>query len=457
VIRLYNTLSGKKEEFKPIQEGKVGMYFCGMTVQDRPHIGHIRAFITADVIRRYFEYRDFDVMLIQNITDIDDKVIQKAEETGKDFRRIAKRNIDEYFESADILNIKRANFYPEATKHIQEIQELISLLINKGFAYVSEGNVYYDVSKFSGYGKLSGKKLEDLRVGARVEPDKLKRNPVDFSVWKAAKSGEPWWESPWGRGRPGWHIECSAMSMHYLGETFDIHGGGADLIFPHHENEIAQSEAATGKRFARYWVHNGLLNLTGEKMSKSIGNVFFISDILKIYNPDVVRLYFLSTHYRSPLDFYEERLKEQEGGYLRLKQVLFLLSQVKGEEKKPNSEVIDKFVEAMDDDFNSPKGLSVIFSLSRDVFEAFDKEPDKEWLLSARITLKTMLKVLGLFETEEEDHIGHEEELIEIILKLRKDLREKRLFDIADKIREDLSELKIEIEDSQSGSRWKKV
>ncbi|MCK4585628.1 cysteine--tRNA ligase, partial [candidate division WOR-3 bacterium] len=313
-MRIYNTLTRKKEEFKPLEEGKVKMYVCGLTVQDRPHIGHIRASITADILKRYFEYSGFDVTLITNFTDIDDKLIEKEKETGEDFRSIARRIIDEYFENADKLNIKRADFFPEATKHIQEIQELVSRLIEKGFAYVSGGNVYYDVSKFSGYGKLSGKKLEDLRVGARVEPDETKRNPVDFVVWKGAKPGEPWWESPWGRGRPGWHIECSAMSMHYLGETFDIHGGGADLMFPHHENEIAQSEGATGKPFARYWVHNGRLNLSGEKMSKSIGNVVLISDILKTYKPDVVRLYLLSTHYRSPLEYYEDRLKEQEGG-----------------------------------------------------------------------------------------------------------------------------------------------
>jgi len=457
VIRLYSTLSGKKEEFKPVKDGKVGMYFCGMTVQDRPHIGHIRAFITADVIRRYFEFSGFNVKHIQNITDIDDKVIKKAEETGEDYRSIAKRNIDEYFESADKLNIKRASFYPEATKHIQEIQELVAVLVEKGFAYVSDGNVYYDVSKYSGYGKLSGKNLKGLRVGARVEPDKLKRNPVDFSVWKAAKQGEPWWESKWGRGRPGWHIECSAMSMHYLGETFDIHGGGADLIFPHHENEIAQSEAATGKPFARYWVHNGLLNLTGEKMSKSVGNVFFISDILKIYKPDVVRLYLLSTHYRSPLDFYEERLREQEGGYERLKQALFLLSKIDNKAPGVDKKVLDGFREAMDDDFNTPKALSLIYSLSRDVFEAFKKNPEEKWLLTARVTLKTMLKVLGLFENEEENNIGHDKELIELILNLRRVLREKKLFDVADKIRSDLLQLSIEIEDTSDGSRWKKI
>lgn len=455
MIRIYNTLTRKKEEFKPLEEGKVKMYVCGLTVQDRPHIGHIRASITADILKRYFEYSGFDVTLITNFTDIDDKLIEKENETGEDFRSIARRIIDEYFENADKLNIKRADFFPEATKHIQEIQELVSRLIEKGFAYVSGGNVYYDVSKFSGYGKLSGKKLEDLRVGARVEPDETKRNPVDFVVWKGAKPGEPWWESPWGRGRPGWHIECSAMSMHYLGETFDIHGGGADLIFPHHENEIAQSEGATGKPFARYWVHNGRLNLSGEKMSKSIGNVVLISDVLRIYKPDVVRLYLLSTHYRSPLEYYEDRLKEQEGGYERLRQVLFLLPQTEGEEGELIKETIDKFKEAMDDDFNTPKALSAIYSYTKDIFETMKKGPGRKWILSAKKTLKEMLSVLGLFESEE-DHEKKDDDLIDLLLTIRSDIREKKLYELSDKIRDGLKKLNIEIEDTDEGSRWKK-
>ncbi|MCK4234334.1 cysteine--tRNA ligase [candidate division WOR-3 bacterium] len=457
MIHIYNTLTRKKEEFIPLEEGKVKIYFCGLTVQDRPHIGHFRAFITGDILKRYFEYSGFDVTLIMNFTDIDDKLIKKQNETGEDYRRIARRIIDEFFDNADKLNIKRADFYPEATKHIQEIQEFVSRLIKKGIAYVSGNDVYYDVSKFKGYGKLSGKKIDELRVGARVEPDENKRNPVDFVVWKGAKPEEPWWESPWGRGRPGWHIECSAMSIHYLGETFDIHGGGADLIFPHHENEIAQSEGATGKPFARYWVHNGRLNLKGEKMSKSIGNVVLISDILKTYKPDVVKLYILSTHYRSPLDYYEERIKEQEGGYERLNQILFLLSQTKGKGGKVNKEIIDKFKEAMDDDFNTPKALSVIYTYTKDIFETIKRNPDKKLILSAKETLKEMLSVLGLFESVEEDHIKHDEELIELLLKLRSNLREKNLYELSDKIRNGLKNLDIEIEDTPEGSRWKRL
>ncbi len=457
MIKLYNTLTGKKETFKPLKKGKVGMYICGLTVQDRPHIGHIRAAITGDIIKRYFEYSGYTVTLVTNFTDIDDKIIQKAKESGEDFRKIAKTIIDEYLEVSDKLNIQCADYYPEATKHIQEIQEFIAQLIEKGFAYVSRGNVYYDVSKFKSYGKLSGKILDELRVGARVEPDETKRNPVDFVLWKATKEGEPWWESPWGRGRPGWHIECSAMSMHYLGETFDIHGGGEDLIFPHHENEIAQSEGLTGKPFAKYWVHNGFLNLRGEKMSKSLGNVVLVRDILKIYNPDTVRLYMLSTHYRNPIDYYEERLKEQEGGYERLNQVLFLLSQIDGDEIEVDSKIIGQFKEAMNDDFNTPKALSVIYSYSRTVFEIFKKQSNTRQLLSARKTLREMLGVLGLFGSEEKEHVSQDDKLIDLLLAVRSELREKKEFEVADKIRDNLRKLKIEIEDTDKGTRWKRT
>lgn len=433
------------------------MYVCGLTVQDRPHIGHMRAFMTADVIRRHLEYCGFEVMLVTNFTDIDDKIIEKSNETGEDFRSIGKRIIDEYFDVADRLNIKRASYYPEATKHMQEIQLFVAKLIDKGLAYESQGNVYFDVSKFKGYGKLSGKKLDELRVGARVAPDETKRNPVDFAVWKAAKEGEPWWESPWGRGRPGWHIECSAMSMHYLGETFDIHAGGEDLIFPHHENEIAQSEGLTGKPFARYWLHNGFLNLSGEKMSKSIGNVVLVRDILSIYKPDVVRLYLLSTHYRSPMEYFKERLEEQEGGYNRLKQVLFLLGTDELGSGEPDSEILNDFKKAMDDDFNTPKALSVIFDYARRVFDAMGRNPEKAWILSARATLKKMLSVLGLFESEESKTDGKDDELIELLLEVRTTLRDQKQFELSDRIRKRLEELDIDIEDTKEGSRWKRA
>lgn len=458
LIQIYNTLSGKKEVFKPLTEGRVRMYVCGLTVQDRPHIGHIRAFMTADILRRYLEYSGYDVTLATNFTDIDDKIIAKSQETGEDFRTIAKRIIEEYFVVADRLRIKRADYYPEATKHIQEIQIFVGKLIDRGLAYESHGNVYFDVAKFKGYGKLSGKRLDELRVGARVAPDETKKNPVDFAVWKAVKEGEPWWESPWGRGRPGWHIECSAMSMHYLGETFDIHAGGEDLIFPHHENEIAQSEGLSGKPFARYWVHNGFLNLSGEKMSKSIGNVVLVSDILSLYKPDVVRLYLLSTHYRSPMEYYKERLEEQEGGYNRIRQVLFLLGQDELDGSRADRKVTDQFRKAMDDDFNTPKALSVIFDYSREIFDRMGKKPDQAWILSARATLKEMLGALGLFESEEDDVAGgRNDELVALLLEVRKALREQKHYKLADSIRDGLKKMGIEIEDTQEGSRWKRA
>jgi cysteinyl-tRNA synthetase len=455
LIELFNTISGKKDKFVPIEEGKAKIYVCGLTVQDRPHIGHMRAYITSDVLKRYFEYCGYDVTHVQNFTDIDDKVIKKSKESGEDFRKIARKNTEEYLKSSDNLNIIRADYYPEATKHIQEIQEMVTRLLENGLAYVSGKNVYFEVSKFRGYGKLSGKKLDELRSGARVEPDKTKKNPEDFALWKGRKPGEPWWESPWGRGRPGWHIECSAMSTHYLGDTFDIHMGGEDLIFPHHENEIAQSEGATGKKFVNYWVHNGFLNLSGEKMSKSIGNIILINEILENYEPDVVRLYILSTHYRSPIDYYEQRLSEQIGGYQRLKQVIFLLSQIKEKEGKPDKKIIDKFKEAMDDDLNTPRALSVIYDYVKDIFETFEKNPKDNWLFNARATLREMLNVLGLFQKKEIEY-RRDEEFIDLLVKVRSDLRNRGLFDVADNIRDELLKLNISIEDTPGRSRWKR-
>ncbi|RKZ24516.1 cysteine--tRNA ligase, partial [bacterium] len=299
---IYNTLTRKKEEFQPVEDGKVKIYFCGMTLQESPHVGHMRAFIFADVMRRYFEYKGYEVTYIQNFTDIDDKVIEKSREEGRDYRVITQEFEREYMEVSDALNIKRPLLFPRATQHIKEIIELIQKLEQKGFAYAVGGDVYFRVRAFKDYGKLSWRNIDELISGARVEVDPKKKDPLDFALWKSAKEGEPCWESPWGKGRPGWHIECSAMSMHYLGETFDIHGGGNDLIFPHHENEIAQSEAATGKTFARYWVHNAMVNIKGDKMSKSLKNFVPVKELLQKYEPDVIRYFLVSSHYRSPID-----------------------------------------------------------------------------------------------------------------------------------------------------------
>ncbi|UCG50640.1 MAG: cysteine--tRNA ligase, partial [Candidatus Latescibacterota bacterium] len=318
-LRVYDTQRAKKLEFQPVHEGKVGVYFCGMTVQDKPHMGHMLAFVAGDMIRRYLEYKGYDVTFIQNFTDIDDKIIDKANEEGVDYTEVAERNIKAYFDAANALHIRPATLYPKATEHIQEIIDLIATLVEKGHAYEAGGDVYFRVRTFDDYGKLSKRKVDDLMAGARIAVGEHKDDPLDFALWKGAKPDEPWWDSPWGRGRPGWHIECSAMSMKYLGETLDFHGGGEDLIFPHHENELAQSEAATGHPFVHFWLHNGLLNLKGEKMSKSTGHFFAMEDVLGEFSGEVVRFYLLSAHFRKPSEYSRERLEEAKRGYERLR------------------------------------------------------------------------------------------------------------------------------------------
>ncbi|MEO0096454.1 MAG: cysteine--tRNA ligase, partial [candidate division WOR-3 bacterium] len=316
-LKLYNTLTGSLEEFKP-QSDVVRIYSCGLTVQGPPHVGHIRASMTRDILRRWLEFLGYKVRSIENFTDVDDKIIAKQKEFNTDWRMIAEENIQKYINLCDSLNIMKPHYYPRASQHIEEIIDLIQRLIEKGFAYEKSGDVYYRVRKFSDYGKLSKKSIDELLSGARIEPTELKEDPLDFALWKAAKPDEPYWLSPWGKGRPGWHIECSAMSMHYLGESFDIHTGGEDLIFPHHENEIAQSEGATGKEFVHYWLHNGMVNITGEKMSKSTGRYFLMEDIVKDFSPNVIRLFLLKTHYRSPIEFSKERLEEAKSAFERI-------------------------------------------------------------------------------------------------------------------------------------------
>ena len=313
-LRIYNTLTGKKEEFVPIHEKRVGMYVCGVTVYDLCHIGHARSAIIFDTIHRYLQYRGYEVTYVRNFTDIDDKIINRANAEGTDFKTIAEKYIHEFQVDMGALGLERATIEPRATEHIPEMIRLISTLVEKGYAYARGGDVFFAVGRFRDYGKLSKRNLEEMQAGARVDIDEKKENPLDFALWKGSKPGEPFWESPWGKGRPGWHIECSVMSQKYLGETFDIHGGGKDLIFPHHENEIAQSEAATGKLFARYWVHNGFINIDKEKMSKSLGNILTIKDILKEWHPEALRLFLLSSHYRSPLDYSEASLGEAKAG-----------------------------------------------------------------------------------------------------------------------------------------------
>jgi cysteinyl-tRNA synthetase len=467
-IRVFNTLSGMKEDFVPLKKGHVGIYFCGMTVQERAHVGHMRACMVFDVIRRYLEYKGLEVVLIQNITDIDDKVIAKGKEQGRDYRAVAQEYADEYLYASDALGIKRSTFYPRATQHIQEIISLIEKLFEKGMAYEVEGDIYYEVSKFKDYGKLSKKKLDDLISGARVAVDERKRSPADFALWKASAEGEPWWQSPWGRGRPGWHIECSAMSMHYLGETFDIHGGGTDLIFPHHENEIAQSEAATGKPFARYWVHNEWVTLGGEKMSKSTGHFVPIVEVLKQYEADVIRLYLLFTHYRSQIDFSDERLASTTSALERLKNVLAL--QGVEEEVDPQglepreTEVFteitkarEEFESAMDDDFNTSKALSVLFDLAKAANTVSVEGMNPRLIPLAQKKMRELGSVLGLFSTEKtkssDDII---DPLMETVCEIRRLLRNEKNYRAADLIRERLEAIGIKLEDNPDGTVWKR-
>ncbi len=427
-----------------------------MTVQDRPHLGHMRAFLVGDVLRRFLIYQGYEVDYIQNFTDIDDKIIQRSHNENVDWRIIADRYIDEYLKASDSMNLMRATHYPKATRHIQEIIELVSSLEKKGIAYHAGGSVYYDVTKFEKYGKLSKKRIEDLISGHRVEPDPKKRNPLDFALWKERKEGEPYWHSPWGLGRPGWHIECSAMSSHYLGQPFDIHGGGQDLIFPHHENEIAQSEAAAGKPFANYWMHVGYVQMSGEKMSKSTGLYFAIMDILERFPANAVRLYLLKTHYRSSIDYDEESLKEALSAWERFE---ILLSQVPpSKEGNRYDEVKDHlmdFEKAMADDLNTPKALSVAYELVKEA-NLLLKEGGEGEKVRARVDLlRLILEVLGFDLKADEKDLGLTEPLLQIITEIRQSLREKKDFKLADTIRDRLKSLGIILEDKREGTQWR--
>jgi cysteinyl-tRNA synthetase len=372
-LRIYDTLSRKKVDFEPMHQGKVSMYVCGVTVYDLCHIGHARSVVLFDVIYRYLMNRGYDVKYVRNFTDVDDKIINRANQVHEDWKSLAERFVDEFHVDMDALGVKYPTHQPRATEHIPEMQSLIEKLVSNGHAYETDGDVMYSVGSFKGYGKLSGKRIEDLISGARVEVDDKKEDPLDFALWKAAKPNEPYWDSPWGPGRPGWHIECSVMSMKYLGESFDIHGGGADLIFPHHENEIAQSEGATGRPFARYWIHNGFVNIESEKMSKSLGNVLNIRDILKTVHPEALRLFLLSSHYRSPLDYNEKSIREASVGLERLYSAMEALDgliEADGSEVDLPEDlkgISEEFTEAMDDDFNTQRALAVLFKAARSV------------------------------------------------------------------------------------------
>ncbi|MGI6697856.1 MAG: cysteine--tRNA ligase [Clostridiales bacterium] len=464
-MKLYNTLTRRKEEFVPVEKGKVKMYVCGPTVYDFFHIGNARPFIVFDVLRRYLEYRGYEVTYVQNFTDVDDKIIRRAAEENSTMQEVSERFIGEYFADADRLGIKRATVHPKATEHINEIIDLISRLEEKGMAYAAEDGVYFDTSRFPEYGKLSKQSLEDLNAGARVEVDQNKKNPADFALWKKQKPGEPAWDSPWGKGRPGWHIECSAMSTKYLGQTIDIHAGGQDLIFPHHENEIAQSEGASGKPFARYWLHNGFINIENEKMSKSLGNFFTVRDISRDYDLEIIRFFMLSAHYRNPVNFSREMLEQAKNGLTRLYNAKRDLEHIAenadrkdmNREERAKAEELEeyrkRFNEAMEDDLNTADALSVIFELVRDI-NAYIKQGISagfaKWALGF---LMEFADVLGLLSKQQ----GQLDQEIEDLVAERERARKRKDWALADKIRDDLKERGIIIEDTPQGVKWKRV
>ncbi len=477
-IRIFNTLSGKKEPFEPLENGRVRMYVCGPTVYDYCHIGHARSVVVFDVIARFLKASGLDLTYVRNFTDIDDKIIKRAEEVNKDPLALAEEFIQAFYTDMDALYVQRADFEPKVTEYIPQIQKLVSRLIDKGQAYPVEGDVYYAVETFEDYGKLSGRKLEDMEAGARVEVDTRKRNPFDFALWKSAKPGEPSWKSPWGMGRPGWHIECSAMSGELLGETFDIHGGGKDLIFPHHENEIAQSEGAYGRPFAKYWIHNGFVNINQEKMSKSLGNFLMIRDVLKSCHPEAVRLFLLSSQYRSPIDFSDAAMEEANARMERLYALIKRVEDTLGAdaidtEKVPDRPCWNRFCEAMEDDFNTARGLAVLFETVRHLNGLMDKggehlsEKDRKILLSGRADILNIgQQILGIlheaphayFENLRRrnlEHSGIDPEQIEEMVAARIRARTDKDWQNADKIRDQLEALGIQLEDGPDGTEWK--
>ncbi|KJZ84928.1 MULTISPECIES: cysteine--tRNA ligase [Clostridium] len=465
-MRLYNSLTRQKEEFVPIVPGEVKMYVCGPTVYNYFHIGNGRTFIIFDTIRRYLEYRGYKVTFIQNFTDIDDKMINKANAEGITVKELGDKFIDEYYQDADGLQVKRATINPRATEYIDEVVEFVKDLIDRGFAYEIDGDVYFSTKKFEEYGKLCGQNLEDLQSGARISVDERKKDPMDFAVWKSQKPGEPAWESPWGLGRPGWHIECSCMAKKLLGDTIDIHGGGMDLKFPHHENEIAQSEAVTGQKFANYWMHAAFVNVDNKKMSKSENNFVTAREALKKYNSDVIRFLMLSGHYRTQINFSAELLDSAKSSVERLYNCVNnlenLINEVNRKEandsEKAYLESLDKhrekFIEKMDDDFNTADGISVIFDLIKDINNNVSIDSSSELCEGALNLIRELGSPLGILQKTEEKSL--EVEIQELIDK-RQEARKNRDFALADKIRDDLKARNIILEDTPQGVRWKKI
>ena len=477
MLKIYNTLKRKKENFEPIEPGKVGIYVCGPTVYDASHIGHARSVVMFDVIVRYLRTIGYEVTYVRNFTDVDDKIINRAAELGVSTSELSKKYIKEFYEEMDALKVERASIEPKATDHIGEITGVIERLISRGHAYEAGGDVFFAVETFKGYGKLSGRRLEEMQAGARVKIDEKKRNPFVFVLWKGAKPGEPTWDSPWGKGRPGWHIECSAMSTHFLGHNFDIHGGGKDLIFPHHENEIAQSEGAFGEQFVNVWIHNGFVKIDQEKMSKSLGNILTIKEILKQYHPEAVRLFLVSNHYRSPVDFTHQSMVEAEAGLEKIYGLLHRIEESLGLSERGNDEpgpgsLWKGFCQAMDDDFNTAQGIGLVFETVRqlnrfmdDIGEKAGKQDQAELVLT-RADLIRIGGVLGIlteapsqfFEQRQADLLQRKEidvALVERLIAERVQARQAKDWAAADRIRDKLAAMDILIEDRAEGATWK--
>lgn len=477
MLKIYNTLSRQKEPFIPIEEGKVGIYVCGLTVQNYSHIGHIRSAVVYDVIRRYLQYKGYNVTYVQNFTDINEKIVARAREENLTPEELAEKYTRAYLEDIEQLNVKKASHYVKATENIDAIIHMIETLVAKGYAYEVNGNVYFSVDKYADYGKLSGRSLEDMQAGARIEIVEEKRNPLDFALWKKAPEGEKDWDSPWGRGWPGWHIECSAMSMKYLGESFDIHGGGADLIFPHHENEIAQSEACTGhKPFVKYWVHNGPVNLKGEKMSKSVGNFYTTRELLEKYKGVEIRYYLLTKHYRSPIDFSLEELEEAGTSLKRiintnnnLKRLLNSKPDTEnnnreGEHLPDLAALRGEFLQAMDDDFNTARAIGVVHDFVTAINRLINAQDfvltdrNYSFVKEADALFTEFLEILGL-NIQDDAQMAEEgvyEPLIELLLEVREMARQKKDWAMADRIRDGLNELGIIVRDTPQGVIWEK-
>lgn len=465
-MKIFNTMTRKKEEFIPLNEGEVKMYVCGPTVYNFFHIGNARTFVVFDSVRRYFEYRGYKVKFVQNFTDIDDKMIKKANEENISVKELGDKFIEEYYKDADALNIERATVNPRATHYINEIIEFVKELIDRGYAYEVNGDVYFNTKKFQDYGKLSKQNLEELQLGARIDVDERKKDPMDFAIWKNQKPGEPAWESPWGMGRPGWHIECSCMARDLLGETIDIHAGGSDLTFPHHENEIAQSEARTGKTFAKYWMHSAFVNVNNQKMSKSLNNFFTAREILEKYDPDVIRMFMLSGHYRTQINFSLELLDSTKAAldriYNSIANLENLLDEIKIEEItqceeeyiKTLSSYREKYIEKMDDDFNTADAISVIFDLVREINTNIGSNSSKAIVKYSLDLIRELGNPLGMLQNSKKGSI---EEEIEKLIEQRQQARKNKDWALSDKIRDDLKAQGIILEDTPQGVRWKRV